>query len=146
MTLSALPKHLLQITVSLTDVDRKVITPIDLKEFDSFSGGGSKSEPTMYRSGGHTAQTPLPALQSTEPLKVARGYDPTKDDLALYDRNVGKGKVSVTFQPLDANHAPIGTAVVRTGLLANVKWPEGDANSNEVATVELEIAMDGVGQ
>jgi len=140
--LTPLPKHLLRVTVGLTDVAGNKTTPTNLGEFDSFSGGGSKSEPTMYRAGGSLSQTPLPALQATEPLKVVRGYRHT-DDMDLYDKNVGKGKVSVTFQPLDANHQPIGTAIVRTGLLANVKWPEGDSNSNEVATMELEIALDG---
>ena len=73
-------------------------------------------------------------------------FNAVNGDTALYkklDTMVGRARVVITQQPLDADMIPFGDPIVRTGTLIRVTPPAHDANSASTAMLELEVSTAG---
>lgn len=126
---------------------------IDGKDFGVFegrTGGAGDSEETKLRLGGMGAQVSLGGAQTLENITLRKLWDGMSDfsssgnDVVwLYARR-GKAEVTCTNQPLDQDgNIYAGKKFTFTGILKQVTVPDYDAQGNEGAFLELEVATDG---
>ncbi len=110
--------------------------------FDKFNGGEIDSEETKYKGGGMAPQTALGGSPQTSNVTVSRNYQQGRDDLmvqALRSR-VGRARAIVSKQSLDTDGFAFGRPMVYTGILKQISPPDADSESDDAATIELEIS------
>lgn len=123
---------------------RVTVAGRDLGTWDKMSGGKVAASETKYRPGGLADQVSLGGTRATDNVTVQKLYDANVHDLIqwLFDQ-VGKGFMVITKQPLDANGARLGKAIVYQGVLNGVTAPDVDSQSSDAALIELELSTAG---
>jgi hypothetical protein len=119
------------------------VAGVSLGTFDKLSGGELDSEETKYRPGGMGAEVALGGPKTVSNVTVSRIYSLDGDhaaNLASLKAAIGKGAVTITKQPLDADGNAYGSPVVYNGILKNVKLPDHDSQSNDPGMLELEVS------
>jgi hypothetical protein len=118
----------------------------DFGEFRTRTGGGKTGDNQLVRPGGMAPPIAMPGTYGFDDLTCARIVQFEKDSgLAQKALDMHGERVDVTHQPADAKgrtgfHRP----VVYTGLVNAVTPPEYDADSNDPATLEFVITVDGI--
>lgn len=108
------------------------------------SGGAVEIEDTKHRPGGLEPQIALGGLQSVENVTVSKLYDAEMASGLFSKLYASMGKpMSVTYQPINADKTNKGNAVTYEGILGRVAPPDADANSSDVAMLELELFAHG---
>jgi hypothetical protein len=122
------------------------IEGVDYGEWDKCTGGESQANEIKYRPGGMQPEISLGGTVSVSDIIVERLYDISRDGANLNKFLAGNGRAlcSVSRQPLDLNGHAVGTAIVWTGILKNVKLPDADGENNAAALVSLTISPNGV--
>lgn len=117
----------------------------DLGVFRGRTGGAGDSEETKMRLGGMGGQVSLGGPQTMENVTVSKelDLDGIANDVPWLYAGRGKLAAKVTQQPLDADGNAHGRRVTWSGKLKQVSYPEHDAEGNDPAVLELEIATDG---
>jgi hypothetical protein len=131
------------VTVSLKLPDNSVLA---LGTFDTFEGGEVDSDETKYKPGGMAPHVSLGGSKTVGNVTVSRLYSLTRDHLqvARLVAAVGTAEVTVTKQPLDVDGNAFGLgALVYTGKLKTVTFPEVDSESSDAAMIELEVSTAG---
>jgi hypothetical protein len=119
---------------------------VALGVFDSSSGGELDSEESKYKPGGMAAEISLGGQRMIGNLTLSRYCDRLRDWPRikwLYSR-VGRGRVSVSITPLDADGVRGGEPIVYSGTLKTVTPPETDSTGTDAAQLELECTIDGL--
>ena len=131
-----LRENLYSVNVTVNGTDGTTWSAI----FDKMDGGDVTAKETKYRpANGTTDQVSLGGAREVSNIKVTRLYDSTIDPKVHWLLSqVGKGTMTVAKQPLDANGAPFGSALVYRGLLNAVNPPKTDSESDSPAMIELE--------
>src|SRR6059058_3319890 len=114
--------------------------------FDTHSGGERSATDTKHRPGGSADEISYGGPASRGNVTLSRVFDAVKGDTALYkklDSMVGRARVVITQQPLDADMIPFGDPIVRTGTLIRVTGPATDSNATGVTMLELEVSTSG---
>lgn len=114
--------------------------------FAGFRGGETKSEATRDFDGGSLNPDVLMSPAATDDIRVSRGWrrDRDIDVVKKYRPRVGRFRTTVTVQPLDEDLVPAGAPDVYSGVLNGVSPSEADANSGNVARLELSFAVESV--
>lgn len=109
------------------------------------TGGKVGSTSTTFKPGGMEPQIAIGSTPSQDPITLTRYYDFDRDHAHLPSllAVAGKAKCEVYQQPLDIDGHAIGAAIIVTGTLTSVLPPDYDANSADVAMLEVEITPDG---
>lgn len=117
----------------------------DLGVFDTFSGGNVDSEETKYRAGGLQPEVALGGSVTVENVTVGRLYQLDRDHNISHwlMSRAGKGRVTITRQPLDVDGNVFGRPHVYTGILKAVTTPDQDSNSSDPSVLELEVSTNG---
>lgn len=117
----------------------------DLGIFDKMSGGAKDSNERKYKPGGLAPEVSLGGQATVTNITVERLYVRERDhnELPMLLAAVGKARVSIKKQPLDADGAPYGSPVVYTGVLKQVTPPEVDSESSDPAMLSLEVTPEG---
>ncbi len=113
--------------------------------FDKRTGGDADSGETKYKPGGMGPEVPLGGTPTVSNVTVTRYYDLDRDhDLATaLAGRVGRAKMSVSDQPLDANGIPVGKPRIWTGILKTVNFPDSDSGSDTASTFDLVCSTGG---
>lgn len=113
--------------------------------FDKITGGEVDSEESKYRPGGMGAQRSLGGPSSVGNVTVERLYELARDhDLARWAQTrAGRGRVTVSKQPLDTEGNPFGKPLVYQGSLKTVTFPDGDSDSADPNTWTMVVSTDG---
>lgn len=117
----------------------------DLGTFDTMTGGDIDSEELKYRPGGMAQQVSLGGTKTINNVVVGRLFRHDRDlpiALQLYEA-VGRATVTVTKSHLDVDGHATGLALVYTGKLKNVTFPDVDSETNEAALMTLEVSCAG---
>lgn len=133
------------ITVHIEDMSAGDGSMMDLGTWDKQSGGDLDSSDTTYRPGGMAPQISLGGPQSTTNVTVSRLYRLARDHAKigkLYAA-VGRGKMTVSKQPLDIEGNTFGKPIVWHGVLKTVKAPTTDSEATAAALIELEMTVEG---
>lgn len=112
----------------------------------SLSGGGATADTTPDWSGGAIRPDLLGGPPSYDDLELVRTYDPDKDPawIETADKQVGRGRYTVTKQPTDANFTKIGKPRTYADcLLKGLTEPETDASSGDPGEVTITFATTG---
>lgn len=116
----------------------------DLGTWDKMSGGEVDSEETTYRPGALVDQIALGGAVSTGNVTVQKLYDEGAHSVYHWlVARVGRARVVVNKQPLDADGAAIGRPIVYDCKLKTVKAPDVDSEGNGAALIELEATVNG---
>lgn len=117
---------------------------VALGTFETRTGGDTDSNETTYRLGGMGPRVALGGNVMVGNVTVARLYDTDAQSRAkwLLGR-AGKGKMVVTEQALDLDGNSTGDPLVWSGVLKRVQTPERNADSDNAATLELEMSVSG---
>lgn len=120
------------------------IDGINLKTFDTLTGGEIDSDELKYKPGAMAPEISLGGSVTVGQVVVGRLFQAADD--ALIDKlipKVGKGKVVINKQPLDVDGNPSGRALVYTGVLKRITPPEVDSTSTDPAIIEFEVTPNG---
>lgn len=117
----------------------------NLGVFRGRTGGAGDSEETKMRLGGMGPQVSLGGPQTMENVTVTKEFDldGIANDVPWLMAGRGRLSASVVVQPLDEDGNAHGRRVTWTGKLKQVTYPDHDAEGNDPAEIELEIATDG---
>jgi hypothetical protein len=117
----------------------------NLGVFRGREGGVGDSEESKMRLGGMGPQVSLGGSQTMENVTATKEFDldGIANDIPWLMAGRGRLKASCTVQPLDLDGNAHGRRVTWSGILKSVTYPEQDAEGNDPAEVELEIATDG---
>lgn len=117
---------------------------VPLGEFRSFAGGELTSADIKAPRGAGQTEMARGGRQTVGNVTVAREEDGTVDLHWLGSRR-GRGRMTVTRQPLDADLNPRGKGITYTGILLRVAPGEGDSGSDtDLDEFELEMSCDGI--
>lgn len=135
--------HRYLVTVSVTNADG---TTKNLGTWDRLSGGAATADVTKYRPGGMGAELAFGGLPTYDDLTVARHYDASQDvnDVPYLQGRTGKGKVTVTRQPLNTDGQATGDSLVYSGILSGVTPPDVDSTSADVTMLEITVSVASV--
>ena len=116
-----------------------------LGTFSKMTGGEADSDETKFKPGGMAAHVSLGGSVEIGNVTVTRLEDAAElvTNTKWLIGQVGKGKCTVTKQPLDADGHAFGDPLVYTGTLKTVKPTEHDASSSDAGELELEISVSG---
>jgi hypothetical protein len=134
---------------SLMRQDRyRVTASVDNKPlgvFDTFTGGEATSEDVKHARGGGGQERALGGRQTTGNVTISRIYDTDERefDLGWLLNRRGKGEMTVTRQPLDADYNPKGKAIIYTGILQRVAPGNTDSHGADKDMLELEMSCNG---
>jgi hypothetical protein len=108
-------------------------------------GGQGDSEETKLRLGGMGPQVSLGGAQTMDNITLRQIYDADGigQDLPWLMGRRGKATVVCVTQPLDEDGNVHGKPFTYTGTLKAVTPPPYDAQGNDPAYIELEVATDG---
>lgn len=123
-----------------------IVDGVGTGTWDKMSGGAATSEEKKYKPGGMAPSVSLGGTSSVDNVTVSRMYDYDRDHNGLVRTllaGVGKVKVKVTKQPLDADGVPFGDPLVYRGTLLSCTPPEVDSESNDPGMLEIEISTAG---
>lgn len=115
--------------------------------FSTKTGGGLEAEAAREFDGGSLEPEVLLGPAIPGDLTVGRGYKPARDAAVLADlrRKVRRAaRMTISVQPTDRDLVAIGSATVWTAQLRGVNDPDVDANSGDVARLELTFAVEQV--
>lgn len=120
-----------------------------LGAFQTVSGGEVTAEVVRDRApSGNDISQPVPAPRDIGNVTISRSWVESRDApiLARLDRHVGReeNNSTVARHPLDGDGNPKGTDRTWIGVLIRATGPEGDRNSTDKATLELEFAIGNV--
>lgn len=119
----------------------------DTGVWDKRSGGNRTADSTKYRPGEMGSPISLGGWPDTENVTISRIYDIARDHSSGLIRRllakVGKARVIVNDQPLNADGVPQGDAITWTGTLVGCTYPERDSESSDAAMMEIEVEVDG---
>lgn len=121
-----------------------VIAGRDFGVWEGRTGGMGDSEETKVRLGAMGPQISIGGSTTIENVTIKKLYDidGIGNEIAwLYERR-GKAPVSITTQPLDRDGNVRGKRFTYNGILKAVNPPEYDAEGNDAAVIELEVAVD----
>jgi hypothetical protein len=127
-----------EITVHVTGVG-------NLGVFDTMTGGEIDSEELKYRPGGMHEAISLGGTKIINNVVVGRLFDLVRDLSKAHQlaEGVGRATVTVTKTSLDVDGHAVGVALVYTGKLKTVTFPEVDSDTNEAAMMTLEVSCAG---
>lgn len=129
--------------------DQYAITlTIDGRDFgvwDKLTGGEVDSEETKYKPGGMGAPVSLGGSVDVGNLTVSRLYVLNRDHDTIHQlvSRAGKGRVTISKQPLDVDGNAYGRPLVYTGTLKSVTTPDADSESSDAGILECEITPAG---
>ena len=111
----------------------------------NYSGGDVNAEDVRIQPGHMLSSRSLGGTPSIENVTIRREYrlEEIHNLVAWLDSRVGSGAATVTRMFLDRDKKVYGAGVTRTGTLVAVRRPEYDAESSDVADLELEFSIDG---
>lgn len=112
----------------------------------TMTGGGLTSEVTRDWEGGSSVPDLLSGPPTAEDIEVTRTYDSVRDAaiVARLRPLVGRGRFTLTKQPLDANDFRVGKPITYPNcVLLSVTDPESDASSSDAAEFALTFATTG---
>lgn len=117
----------------------------NLGVFDKMTGGGLDSDETKYKPGGMVPPVSLGGSKTTDNVVVSRLYRLARDHdiVQMLFNGVGKAKMVITKQPLDADGNVYGKPIVYNGTLKRCTPPEHDSESSAAALIELEMTPEG---
>lgn len=109
------------------------------------SGGAGDSEETKLRLGGMGPQVSLGGAQTMDNITCRQIFDSDGigRDIAWLMGQRGKARCTCVTQPLDEDGNVHGSPFTYTGTLKAVTPPEYDAQGNDPAYIEVEVATDG---
>lgn len=118
-------------------------TPLGV--FDTFGGGAVDSQETKYRPGAMSTEVSLGGTRTVGNVTVGRLYDLARDhDLVRWLMGrAGRGRATITKQPLDTDRNPFGRPLVYTGKLKTVTPPDHDSNDSNPSVWTMEISTEG---
>lgn len=118
-------------------------TPLGL--WDTLSGGDVESEETKYRPGGMVPQVSLGGSVTVNNVTLGRLLSRSDWDFmhALMANRIGKAKVVIARQPLDADANPFGRPIVYRGVLMSVNPGDTDSNSSDAQVWEITVSTEG---
>ena len=114
--------------------------------FDNMTGGEIDSESSKHRSGGMGAQKVYGGPKMVGDVTVTRVFDRERDAPELFHRLarlVGKGRCTVSKQPLDADGNANYPPIVYRGVLKTLTPGEVNSNSADVDTYDLVVTTEG---
>lgn len=116
-----------------------------LGQFGTFGGGNTTGEVTKHTVNGVRRVALGGGPRDTDDVTVSRAFVHTRDHALARELRplVNKASVVISRQPLDADGRPYDRPEVYTGVLTGVMYPEFDEDSNDVATFELTVTVDG---
>lgn len=116
----------------------------DLGIWDKLTGGDLDSNETKYKPGAMGAGISLGGTQMVPDVVVSRLYVLDRDHAQnpMIRARVGKGRVTVTKQPLDVDGNVYGRPLVYTGRLKTLNFPDADSEGNAAALVALTVGTD----
>lgn len=134
--MSRVDQHLTTVTID----DRP------LGVFDTIGGREVDSEETKYRPGGMGPQRSLGGQPTLGNVTLGRLYELARDyDLARWAQTrAGRGRVTVSEQPLDTDGNPYGRPSVYRGVLKTVTIPDKDSDSNDAAIWTIVVSTEGL--
>lgn len=136
MTSGALRQQQARLTLTLDGVSLGV--------WDDRTGGDTDSNSTQYFLGGMGPRISLGGQQQVNNVIVQVLFtDAIQARSKWIVSRVGKGKLTVSEQPLDDDGNALGEPNVWTGRLKRAKVPERGANNNNAAQFEVELEVDG---
>jgi hypothetical protein len=118
----------------------------NLGTFDTYSGGETTATDTKHRPGGAPFEVSYGGPATRGNVTVSRVFNAVKGDASLLkrlDAVAGRGKASVSRQPLDGDGIVFGETIVVGGTLIRVTGPAADSNASGTAMLELEISTSG---
>lgn len=111
--------------------------------WDEFSPPEAGSETGRYREGGTTHATATRGLPNRGTGTVTKTLQfPNLADLKWLERQAGRGDITVTEQPKDADGNPFGDARIYTGILQQVSPSDYNADGNDNRTVQITFQSD----
>lgn len=127
-----------------TYIVRVSVAGRDLGTWDKMSGGEVDSEETTYRPGGLADQITLGGARTIGNVTVEKLYDEAVSGLFHWlATSAGRADMVVVKQPIDANGAVYGRALIYTGKLKAVTPPDVDSESSDAAIASLEMTCNG---
>jgi hypothetical protein len=119
-------------------------TPIGV--WDKLTGGGVVAGDTKYKPGAMAPQISLGGSKAVDNITLSRLLSQQNGDTDLCKflmQRAGKGQATINRQPLDADGAAFGTALVYTGTLSEVHPGDTDSNSTNANVWSIVISTDG---
>jgi hypothetical protein len=131
-------KHQFLITASAEDIG-------SLGVFDSMTGGETDSTDTKHHPGGMGPEEALGGPASTANVVISRIFKRSRDMPLRKQlrRKVGKKRMRVKRQPLDADGHAFGDPETFSGIIKRVSpIDEVDSDSGDAAMFEIELGTD----
>lgn len=121
-------------------------TGFDFGEFRTRTGGGREGDNTLIRPGGMAEPIAFPGTSQFAEVTCARVVYFQKDSgLVQKALDMHGERVDVIQQQTDAKGRPgFHRPVTYTGLVNGIVGPEYDTDSNDPATLDFTITIDGV--
>ncbi len=116
----------------------------DLGIWDKLTGGDLDSNETKYKPGAMGDGVSLGGSRMVSDVVVSRLYVLDRDHAqnSTIRARVGRGRVTITKQPLDVDGNAYGRPLVYTGKLKTLNYPDADSEGNAAALVALTISTD----
>jgi hypothetical protein len=140
--------------MTTTTTDRIASAMMHLTRVDGFEGwfatreGGERTaETSKVRDGGDLRQETVAAPAETSNITVSKPYRPGRhaEKLRLLDLATGNWRTTLSVYDTDEQLRATGRPrVYADALLVRVKWPDGDSNSSDPSSFELEFAVNGL--
>lgn len=122
------------------------VAGVDLGVCMTHEGGGVSGESTKIRPGADEAQVILANVKTFENVTLTQLYtDAIRAKRLWISDKVNKADAVASFQPLDADGNPFGSAEVCRGVLTRFTPPGSDANATgegSAASCEYELAVE----
>lgn len=117
-----------------------IVDNVDYGTWSNRTGGNREAESTVHKPGGMRDPIALGGSPMTDAVVLRKLTDP--DTEAALHALVGKGRAKVTSQPLDESGIAYKRATVWEGVLSACRPAEHDANSQDEAMLEVEVAVE----
>ena len=118
----------------------------DLGSFDRKEGGQTSTGANKHRPGGALHNVVVPGLPNTDDLTISRGYDPVRDGRHVRWLRNRVVRVQVAVWRTGTNLRPLvgERPDVYIGYITQVSPPDYDSDSEDIASFELTIAVNGL--
>lgn len=121
-----------------------VVDGTNLGTFDTCEGGAAESEETKYRPGGFKPIRTLGGQGAPANVTIGRLEEVGDTEIIRFMMTrAGKGRMTVTKQPLDTDGNVFGRPFVYNGILMTVTPPNADSNSNAAAVWTAVCSTEG---
>jgi hypothetical protein len=120
---------------------------VDLGVWDGFTGGEGDSEEQVFHPGGMAGVTSLGGQQTFGNVTISRNLDALIDwpRVRWYYSRRGTGRIVIGRTPLSSDAVRSGSPLTFLGTLKAVTLPDHDSDGTDVAMLEFECTIDGVG-